>query len=155
MSAPLQAIGLRCPDCGDELGQVVDTRGARGRIRRRRRCVGCGSRTTTYETIEHVGVPSAQERALELFAELVGKIDPLRHVPEGAAHFLTPQQASVLQLRLGGRTATQISVDLQVGKPRVHELLAQVREMLFREIAPPPVPEVETSEPDAPLECAS
>jgi transcriptional repressor NrdR len=47
---------VRCPFCGTERDRVVDTRSSReGRaIRRRRECLACGKRFTTYEAIELV-----------------------------------------------------------------------------------------------------
>jgi transcriptional repressor NrdR len=45
---------MRCPVCGHEEDRVVDSRTAEdGRaIRRRRECLACGNRFTTYERIE-------------------------------------------------------------------------------------------------------
>lgn len=45
---------MRCPSCDSVSTKVVDTRPARdGRaVRRRRECLGCGTRFTTYERIE-------------------------------------------------------------------------------------------------------
>jgi transcriptional repressor NrdR len=45
---------MRCPKCGSQEDKVIDSRGARegATIRRRRECVTCGHRYTTYETIE-------------------------------------------------------------------------------------------------------
>ncbi|MBI2957249.1 MAG: transcriptional repressor NrdR, partial [Chloroflexi bacterium] len=40
---------MRCPYCGNEQSRVVDSREVDDGIRRRRRCVGCSSRFTTYE----------------------------------------------------------------------------------------------------------
>jgi len=47
---------VRCPFCGTERDRVVDTRSSKeGRaIRRRRECLACGKRFTTYEAIELV-----------------------------------------------------------------------------------------------------
>lgn len=43
-----------CPKCGYSEDKVVDSRSAHNNraIRRRRECLGCGHRFTTYETIE-------------------------------------------------------------------------------------------------------
>jgi len=45
---------MRCPACSHEEDRVVDSRSAREgeAIRRRRECVACGHRFTTYESIE-------------------------------------------------------------------------------------------------------
>ena len=47
---------MRCPFCGSEEDKVVDSRSVReGRaIRRRRECIKCAHRYTTYEYIENV-----------------------------------------------------------------------------------------------------
>ena len=46
---------MRCPYCDDQDDKVVDSRSCRDgqAIRRRRECVTCGQRFTTYEYIEH------------------------------------------------------------------------------------------------------
>jgi transcriptional repressor NrdR len=45
---------MRCPKCGDQNDKVIDSRASRDgtAIRRRRECLGCGHRYTTYEQIE-------------------------------------------------------------------------------------------------------
>lgn len=45
---------MRCPECDATENRVVDTRDSRGgkAIRRRRECLVCGARFTTYEYIE-------------------------------------------------------------------------------------------------------
>lgn len=45
---------MRCPQCGHEEDKVVDSRPSQdGRsIRRRRECLGCSARFTTYEYVE-------------------------------------------------------------------------------------------------------
>ncbi len=47
---------MRCPFCNAEDSRVVNSRSAEdGRaIRRRRECVSCGGRFSTYETVENV-----------------------------------------------------------------------------------------------------
>ena len=47
---------MRCPKCGCEVSKVVDSRPSEGNdaIRRRRECVGCGFRFTTYERCEEL-----------------------------------------------------------------------------------------------------
>ena len=48
-----QVNQMKCPFCGCEESRVVDSRPTEGdRIRRRRECVGCLKRFTTYEIIE-------------------------------------------------------------------------------------------------------
>ena len=47
---------MKCPYCGFEESKVIDSRPTDEgeRIRRRRECLGCGKRFTTYEVIETV-----------------------------------------------------------------------------------------------------
>ena len=47
---------MKCPECGNIEDKVVETRESRegAYIRRRRECLGCGKRFTTYEKIEDI-----------------------------------------------------------------------------------------------------
>lgn len=49
------ALWMKCPYCGHEEDKVVDSRTAQdGRaVRRRRECLACGERYTTYEYVEN------------------------------------------------------------------------------------------------------
>ncbi|MBE6755394.1 MAG: transcriptional repressor NrdR [Clostridia bacterium] len=49
---------MKCPFCGYEESKVIDSRPADDgeRIRRRRECIKCGKRFTTYEIIESVPI---------------------------------------------------------------------------------------------------
>ena len=49
---------MRCPKCGCQDDKVIDSRASRegATIRRRRQCLGCGFRFTTYEEVEHDGL---------------------------------------------------------------------------------------------------
>ena len=49
---------MRCPKCGCQDDKVIDSRASRegATIRRRRECLGCGHRFTTYEEIERGAV---------------------------------------------------------------------------------------------------
>jgi len=53
---------VQCPWCGGADDKVVDSRPAeRGEaIRRRRQCLGCGRRFTTYERVEELGLTVAK-----------------------------------------------------------------------------------------------
>ncbi|HWP47123.1 MAG TPA: transcriptional regulator NrdR [Candidatus Limnocylindrales bacterium] len=49
---------MKCPVCEKDEDKVIDSRSARGGsvIRRRRECLSCGHRFTTYETIEQAPI---------------------------------------------------------------------------------------------------
>lgn len=45
---------MKCIYCGFEDSKVLDSRNSENSIRRRRECISCGRRFTTYETIDTV-----------------------------------------------------------------------------------------------------
>ena len=45
---------MRCPECGYEDSKVIDSRPADNKIRRRRECLSCKCRFTTYEMVETI-----------------------------------------------------------------------------------------------------
>jgi transcriptional repressor NrdR len=49
---------MRCPKCGCQDDKVIDSRSSRegATIRRRRECIVCGYRFTTYEEVERAGL---------------------------------------------------------------------------------------------------
>lgn len=49
---------MRCPKCSCQDDKVIDSRASRegATIRRRRECIGCGYRFTTYEEVERGGL---------------------------------------------------------------------------------------------------
>jgi transcriptional repressor NrdR len=49
---------MRCPKCGGQDDKVIDSRSSRegATIRRRRQCIACGFRFTTYEEVEWSGL---------------------------------------------------------------------------------------------------
>ena len=53
----LRFSAVICPFCGQDNDRVIDSRASEGRlvIRRRRECVGCRRRYTTYERVERTG----------------------------------------------------------------------------------------------------
>ncbi len=45
---------MKCPECGYEDSKVIDSRPAGNKIRRRRECLSCKCRFTTYEMVETI-----------------------------------------------------------------------------------------------------
>ncbi len=45
---------MKCPECGYDDSKVIDSRPSENKIRRRRECIKCGFRFTTYEIIEDI-----------------------------------------------------------------------------------------------------
>jgi transcriptional repressor NrdR len=70
---------MRCPKCGSRDDKVIDSRQSRdsSSIRRRRECLGCGYRFTTYEEIERSDLRVVKrDRTHEAFdrRKLVGSV---------------------------------------------------------------------------------
>lgn len=49
-----ESIIMKCPECNCEESKVIDSRPTENKVRRRRECIQCGYRFTTYEIIEEV-----------------------------------------------------------------------------------------------------
>ncbi len=47
---------MKCPYCGHEESKVIDSRSIEDRIRRRRECLNCAKRFTTYEMIKETPI---------------------------------------------------------------------------------------------------
>jgi len=47
---------MQCPYCGHNDSRVTDSRDVNEGIRRRRQCLGCGARFTTYERVQPVSL---------------------------------------------------------------------------------------------------
>lgn len=45
---------MKCPECGHDDSKVIDSRPTDNKIRRRRECIKCGCRFTTYEVVENI-----------------------------------------------------------------------------------------------------
>lgn len=45
---------MKCPECGCEESKVIDSRPTENKVRRRRECIKCSTRFTTYEIIEEI-----------------------------------------------------------------------------------------------------
>ena len=55
---------MHCPFCEENNSKVIDSRSSEDGfvIRRRRQCLNCGKRFTTYERNEEIGRASCRER---------------------------------------------------------------------------------------------
>ncbi len=49
-----ESIIMKCPECSCEESKVIDSRPTENKVRRRRECIQCGFRFTTYEIVEEV-----------------------------------------------------------------------------------------------------
>ena len=130
---------MRCPSCGHEEDRVVDSRATKenSAVRRRRECLECGQRFTTYEYIEHTPVmvvkkdgrrePYSREKILTGLLRACEK----RPVSREALDKLV----SDLETAIGGRARDEISTS-EIGNEvmRLLERLDQVAYVRFASV---------------------
>lgn len=57
---------MRCPKCGSEESKVIESRDAGSAIRRRRECLDCSYRFTTYERVERPSITVSKRDGREV-----------------------------------------------------------------------------------------
>ncbi len=124
---------MKCPSCGHSDDKVIDSRSARdGRaIRRRRECLGCGSRFTTYEYVEAESLlvvkrdgrrePFSRQKLSSGVSKACGK----RPIPAEAVENLVDAVTSDLQ-----RSAQNEITSRKIGE-KVMEELARLDEVAY------------------------
>ena len=119
---------MKCLYCGCEESKVIDSRSAdeNNSIRRRRECLGCGRRFTTYETIETVPIlvvkSSGERQAFD-----VGKIRA------GIIKACEKRPVSISQIdAVVDRIEKQISgsLDREIESKKIGELVMQELKVL-------------------------
>lgn len=115
---------MKCPYCGNSTHKVVDKRAVSriGEIRRRRQCLKCARRFTTYEKLANVElVVIKKDGRKELFSKdklTAGIVKSLEKRPaENRANYL----ADRIERRLYKRLNRQVS-SKQIGKMVLSEL---------------------------------
>ncbi len=64
---------MKCPNCGYDDSKVIDSRPTENRIRRRRECLKCKERFTTYEEIENTPLMVTKKNgSVEEFKRSIG-----------------------------------------------------------------------------------
>ncbi|MCL2633481.1 MAG: transcriptional regulator NrdR [Oscillospiraceae bacterium] len=105
-----------CPECNHDDSKVIDSRHTENRIRRRRECLNCTSRFTTYEiiedmpimvlkkdnTIEPFDVQKLTERVLRATVKRPVKLKTVESMVEGIqAEFKNKLQREVSSEKIG------------------------------------------------------
>jgi len=126
---------MRCPTCDARDSRVVDSRDLddAATIRRRRECVACGARFTTYERVEAARLVVAkrdgtrQEFDREKLAAGLRKALTRRPVPEGAAERAADEIETTL--RAGGTSEVDSSRigELAMERLRALDQIAYIR----------------------------
>ena len=120
---------MRCPFCGYEESKVIDSRPTdeNERIRRRRECIQCSKRFTTYETIEDVPIlVIKKDRSREVFDRtkvLKGMLRACEKRPVNVAEL----ENAISEIE----TTLQSATDREVTSVRIGELIMEkLREIL-------------------------
>ncbi|MBR2087153.1 MAG: transcriptional repressor NrdR [Oscillospiraceae bacterium] len=82
---------MKCPYCGFEDSKVIDSRPAEDRKRRRRECLSCQKRFTTYEIVE---------QPLQLVIKRDGSIEPYdrKKLLSGIYHAIKKRPVTIEQV---------------------------------------------------------
>src|SRR5271167_3370531 len=127
--------GVRCPWCAVDDDRVVDSRLAEdgGAIRRRRECLGCGRRFTTYERVEEmpvVVIKSSGEREFFDRAKLLAGLQRACHkrpVPTGLLEVAVRDIEVELRNRLRQEVRTSLIGELALRRLKEIDQVAYVR----------------------------
>ena len=101
---------MKCPFCSCEESKVIDSRPTENKVRRRRECINCGFRFTTYEIIEEI---------------------PLMVIKKD--HSIEPFDREKLVERLR-RAAVKRPVTLEQLENMVEEIASELKNSLQREV---------------------
>ena len=126
---------MKCPYCGDSESKVIDSRPTDEgeRIRRRRECLKCGKRFTTYEVIETVPlIVVKKDKSRETFdrGKLLGgmlRACEKRPVPLDVLEDAVDQIESKLQSALERESLSSTSGTLAIDKLKEIDEIAYVR----------------------------
>ena len=91
---------MKCPYCGAEESKVIDSRPTEDseRIRRRRECLSCHMRFTTYEVVETVPLVVIKKDSSR---------EPLRPAEAAQRHGACLRQSGPVSYEIAGRAVKQ------------------------------------------------
>lgn len=115
---------MKCPFCASNLSKVVDKRGVEGRgeIRRRRECLKCDRRFTTYEAVAELGVTIIKKDGRrEPFSDQKLHLGLLKALEKRPGLEKVPKIVDRLEARIRTRGLKEIESQ-QVGKWVLSEL---------------------------------
>lgn len=111
---------MKCPFCGFEESKVIDSRptDVGERIRRRRECLKCGKRFTTYEVIETVPIVVIKKDKSRQVFDRRKLLDGLLRACEKRPVSLDTLERAVSEIEV----SLQTSLDREVTSLRIGEL---------------------------------
>ncbi len=133
---------MNCPYCGHSEDKVIDSREVNEGIRRRRQCLGCGERFTTYERLQPASlfVIKKDERREEFDREKllsgIRKACEKRPLPTGSVEKLADDiEAELFQLGKA-EVPSAIIGDIVMGRLKNLDHIAYIRfASVYREFA--------------------
>jgi len=133
---------MNCPYCGHSQDRVIDSREVNDGIRRRRQCLGCGERFTTYERLQPASlfVIKKDERREEFDREKllsgIRKACEKRPLPTGSVEKLADDiEAELFQLGKA-EVPSAIIGDIVMGRLKNLDHIAYIRfASVYREFA--------------------
>ncbi|HLC23323.1 MAG TPA: transcriptional regulator NrdR [Dehalococcoidia bacterium] len=135
-------MAVKCPNCGTEKSRVVDSREVDAGIRRRRRCLGCGSRFTTYERQQRRSLfvvkkdGRREEFNRDKMAVGIRKACEKRPLPTGTIDKLVDDIETDLYRRGKAEVQSSLVGDMVSGRLRELDTVAYIRfASVYREYA--------------------
>ena len=124
---------MRCPYCSHAETRVVDSRQVSGSIRRRRQCLDCGERFTTYERVHNPGLlivkkdGRREEYSRDKLTAGIRRACGKRPLPTGAIEGMVDEIEVALN-RLGKAEVPSLTVgDLAMERLRELDPIAYIR----------------------------
>lgn len=124
---------MNCPQCGFQDSKVIDSRDAGDGVRRRRQCLSCRFRFTTYERLQSVGLfvikkdkrrePFNKEKLLTGIRKACEK----RPLPQGAVDKLADDIESELYQMGRMEVPTAVVGDMVMEKLKALDYIAYIR----------------------------
>jgi transcriptional repressor NrdR len=133
---------MKCPYCGYTDSKVIDSRDVNDGIRRRRQCLSCDARFTTYERLQPASLfiikkdQRREEFNREKLLGVIRKACEKRPLPTGAIEKITDEiEAGLYKLGKAEIPSTLIG-DMVMEKLKEHDYIAYIRfASVYREFA--------------------
>ncbi|HSW58039.1 MAG TPA: transcriptional regulator NrdR [Dehalococcoidales bacterium] len=133
---------MKCPFCGHSDSKVIDSRDVNDGIRRRRQCLGCQSRFTTYERLQPASlfILKKDQRREEFNREKlltgVRKACEKRPLPTGSVERLVDEIEAELYNQGKSEIPSTLIGDLVMAKLKELDYIAYIRfASVYREFA--------------------
>ena len=133
---------MNCPFCGYDDFKVIDSRDVNDGIRRRRQCLSCGSRFTTYERLQPTGLfvikkdQRREEFSKDKLLTGIRKACEKRPLPTGTVDKLVDDIEAELYHQGKAEIASAVIGDMVMEKLKSLDYIAYIRfASVYREFA--------------------